>query len=325
MAAQTGLTRGVSALTSRIWRDGYMKATVLFLAADPFSEETKLELEKEYKAVYNALAGAQHGDAFPIGYYPDPATFDFIRLLLDSRPAILHFSGHGSPHDELIFVSEDGEAQAASTDALRTVFGALDEPARLVVLNACYSESQAKAITETVDFAIGMSSEITDEAAIVFSTEFYRALGENSSVAAAHGLGLAVLKMEQIPEAHIPRLICRRGADPRKAFIAMEYSEAAAGSEDADASKIVIGDIEVALNIPAGASSSGEAGTAAEGKFSLQVGDRIARGAKLGTVVGVAISPYGHPEVLFTADEDPGTIHQASMSLFSKLIVEPPH
>ncbi len=49
-----------------------------------------------------------------------------------------------------------------------------------VVLNACYSEPQARAIVRHIDYVIGMKQAIGDESAIKFSVGFYDALGADA-------------------------------------------------------------------------------------------------------------------------------------------------
>jgi len=85
---------------------------------------------------------------------------------------------------------------------------------RLVVLNACYSEVQAKAIAEVVDCVVGMKKEIGDEAAIIFAEYFYSALGYGRSVKQAFEQGKVALILESIPEGDVPVLIVRKGIDP---------------------------------------------------------------------------------------------------------------
>ncbi|GEM_PF-5898633 len=47
-----------------------------------------------------------------------------------------------------------------------------------VLPNACYSEVQAKAISQHVNYVIGMNKTIGDKAAIAFSVAFYDALAD---------------------------------------------------------------------------------------------------------------------------------------------------
>ena len=76
-----------------------------------------------------------------------------------------------------------------------------------MVLNACYSESQAQAIAKHIDCVIGMSNAIGDEAAISFAAAFYQALGYGRSVQAAFDLGCVQIDLENLDEQDTPKLL----------------------------------------------------------------------------------------------------------------------
>jgi hypothetical protein len=112
-----------------------------------------------------------------------------------------------------------GTSKPVSTAAMRALFRTLKDNIRLVVLNACYSEAQAQAIVENIDCAVGMSTEIGDQAAIIFAASFYRALGFGRSVQHAFEQGKVALLLEGIPEDKTPALLCRKGIDASKIFL----------------------------------------------------------------------------------------------------------
>ena len=49
---------------------------------------------------------------------------------------------------------------------------------RLVILNACYTRSEAVAISQHIDCVIGTNTSISDKAARVFAARFYQSLAE---------------------------------------------------------------------------------------------------------------------------------------------------
>lgn len=79
--------------------------------------------------------------------------------------------------------------------------------ARLVVLNACFSDAVAEALCSSVDCVVGMRGKIGDEAARSFAVGFYRALGYRRSVGNAIAQAVATLAAKQLPDEHLP--ICR--------------------------------------------------------------------------------------------------------------------
>ena len=81
---------------------------------------------------------------------------------------------------------------------------------RCILLNACYSEIQAIAISEHIDYVIGMNNAIDDKAAIAFAIGFYQGLGAGRTIESAYKLGCAQVRLQGIPE-HLTPVLVRRG------------------------------------------------------------------------------------------------------------------
>jgi hypothetical protein len=129
------------------------------------------------------------------------------RALLDFNPQILHFCGHGSGENGLVLENDAGEAKLVSTEALANLLKRFaDRGLECVVLNACYSEVQANAIIEHIDYVIGMNSSISDRAAIKFAQGFYDELGAGWSYEDAFYGGCNAIELEGIEEEHKPIL-----------------------------------------------------------------------------------------------------------------------
>ena len=92
------------------------------------------------------------------------------------------------------------------------------------VLNACFSHSQANAITQVIDCAIGMSAAISDKAATIFAASFYRAIGFGRSVQEAFEQGVAALTLEGTNESSTPQLLCRSGINPSRVSLLVDSS-----------------------------------------------------------------------------------------------------
>ena len=78
------------------------------------------------------------------------------------------------------------------------------------IFSACYSESQAQAIAENIEYVVGMNQAIGDKAAIAFSVGFYQALGAGRSIKEAYELGCVQIGLHGAPEYLTPILI-RKG------------------------------------------------------------------------------------------------------------------
>lgn len=115
------------------------------------------------------------------------------REILNSRPDVLHFSGHGDS-GLLVFEDTAGKAVAVSGDDLAGLVE-LVSTIKCVVLNACFSDSVSKLISPHVEAVIGCDVSIGDTAAILFTRAFYRALAHGESYQQSYLLAKNDLKL----------------------------------------------------------------------------------------------------------------------------------
>jgi hypothetical protein len=139
---------------------------------------------------------------------------DLLQYLNQHRPHIVHFSGHGDHTGEIVLSAGDGTGRRVSAAALADLFQCTNDAIRVVVLNACHSAAAVQAIGPHVDYIVGMRAPITDEAATIFASSFYSALGFRRTVPQAFEQAVAVLGMHSLVDRHIPELVSRPGADP---------------------------------------------------------------------------------------------------------------
>ncbi len=191
---------------------------VLFLAANPMST-VRLRLDEEVRAIDQVLRRANFRAQFDLREHWAVRAADLQELLLRHRPHIVHFSGHGSPTGELFLQDDQGEAQAVPVEALTQLFAILSDAVRCVVLNACYSASQAAAIADHIDCVIGVPDAIGDAAARAFTAAFYQALAYGRDVATAFDLGCNEINLLAPDEPSKPVLIAPH-CDPRQIVLA---------------------------------------------------------------------------------------------------------
>jgi hypothetical protein len=187
---------------------------ILFLAANP-TDTTRLRLDKEMRAIDEALRQAEFRDRFDIKQHWAVRAADLQALLLRHKPHIVHFSGHGGRSSRIILEDKSGRSRAVSPRALAKLFSVLKDNIRCVVLNACYSERQGQAIAQHIDCVIGMAKAIGDAAAISFAASFYQALGFGRDLKTAFDLGCVQIGLENLDEQDTPELLCER-VDPQK-------------------------------------------------------------------------------------------------------------
>jgi hypothetical protein len=180
--------------------------SILFLAADP-TNESRLRLGKEFREIQEKLQLAKTRDDISLYTRMSLRPTDIIQALLDESPNIIHFSGHGMSSGEICLENEMGEMHPVQPDALAKLFEQFSAQVDCVLLNACYSIIQAKAIAKHIRYVIGMRQTIGDDAAIAFSIGFYQALGAGRSVDEAYKLGCVQIRLQNIPEYQTPILI----------------------------------------------------------------------------------------------------------------------
>jgi CHAT domain len=203
---------------------------ILFLAANP-KQMSQLRLSEEVREIQEGLRRSQQRDAFVLEQRWAVRPKDVHRALLDLKPYIVHFSGHGigevirpglpqiadeetarkfisAQPDELAeglyLEDETGQAKLVDTAALAGLFELFADRIDCVILNACYSAAQAEAIAPYVPAVIGMNRAIGDRAAIEFAVGFYDALGAGEAIEFAYRSGCSRIRVEGIPEDLTP-------------------------------------------------------------------------------------------------------------------------
>ena len=188
------------------------KIKVLFLAANPEST-TRLKLDEEIREITSKIRASEYRDSVELisawAVRPD----DLLQYLNQYKPQIVHFSGHGSTSGDIILVDDYGQPKPVTSNALKALFATLKDNIQVVLLNACYTYSQAEAIVVNINYVIGMSTAIGDKAAITFAASFYRAIGFDRTVQEAFDQAKTALLLEGIPEENIPELLVRKGIE----------------------------------------------------------------------------------------------------------------
>jgi hypothetical protein len=176
-----------------------MSKTILILAANPV-ETSRLRLDMEVREINEGLRRSKVRDRFIIRSQWAVRYRDIRRALLDIEPEIVHFAGHGSRSEGIFLEDELGLPVIAHPETLANFFKLFSESVKCVLLNSCYSDTQAKAISKHIDYVIGIYKEVGDRAAIEFSLGFYDALGAGKSIESAFEFGrnaLALYSSEQ--------------------------------------------------------------------------------------------------------------------------------
>lgn len=178
---------------------------ILILAANP-KETTRLRLDEEVREIYAVLKQAREQGEIALEQRWAARFNDLQEVLLEFRPTIIHFTGHGAGNEGLAFENETGHVQLVKAQPLSSLLKLFSSHVRCVILNAAYSQIQAQAVANNIDYVIGLPIAIGDKACIAFSRGFYRALGANLSLEEAHNLGCVELQLCDVSESDFPIL-----------------------------------------------------------------------------------------------------------------------
>lgn len=129
------------------------KITVLFLAANP-NDTPKLSLDEEARSIQEKIRLSEYRDSIRFESRWATRSSDILQAINETNPTIVHFSGHGSPSGELALLNPDGSTKIVTKEAITMAMSTASDTIRLVVFNACFSESQALSIVEHIEAAI---------------------------------------------------------------------------------------------------------------------------------------------------------------------------
>jgi hypothetical protein len=215
-----------------------IRVVILYLGASPKGGQP-VAVDHELRQIAAVLRESPLRERIFLSSMPAVTADEFHRTLLANHPQILHFSGHGlqtSPEqptgvsrdikgNSIVIEEPTGLPRNVQSDSLFKLLDSFKDDLRLVVLNACHSEAQAKEIAVIVDAVIGMAYAISDAAAMSFSRAFYRALAHGMDLQRAFDLGCSQIQLDGRPaEAGIPCLFALR-ENPRDIVLVERVEE----------------------------------------------------------------------------------------------------
>jgi hypothetical protein len=194
------------------------KITVLFMASNPIGV-APLRLDEEAREIEEMIRKSEFRDSVSFVTKWAVRPLDVLQAINEENPTIIHFSGHGSEDDEIVFQKPNGEAKFVSKEAIVQTMMTSTDTIKLVFFNTCFSYGQAKAVVEHVDAAIGMNTSIGDDAARVFAAQFYSSIGFGLSLKKAFQQAKASLLLEGIDEVDTPELYVKDGLDASEIIV----------------------------------------------------------------------------------------------------------
>jgi hypothetical protein len=143
---------------------------------------------------------------------------DLQRLLLLYKPHIVHFSGHGSKKHKIILGGAPGRGKTIDQQGLVEVLALYNHHLRLVLLNACFTRTQARSLADVIDYSVGTGRGIGDKGSVAFAGAFYRALGFGKSIREAFDSARAELVLTKMPRTQGIELFVREGLSEKDPF-----------------------------------------------------------------------------------------------------------
>jgi hypothetical protein len=177
--------------------------TILIVSASPLDQD-RLRLGAEVRDIRHALQRSRNREDWKIESNEAITVDDLRRALLDYKPTILHFSGHGGGHGGLCFEDANGASNLAQAEPLARLLHHFKSQLKCVVLNACYSDVQAEAIRNEIDYVIGMNAAVNDTSATKFSVSFYDAIFAATDFRTAFDLGCTALDLNNMQDSDVP-------------------------------------------------------------------------------------------------------------------------
>lgn len=193
------------------------KTRILFIAASPWTN-SRILVDEEAREIDQRIHEGLYRDQFELYICPATRPGDLQRLLLRYQPHILHFSGHGSKQHRIILGGTKGRGKSVDQQGLASVLAHYNKHLRLVLLNACFTKTQARCISEVVNYSIGTGKGIGDKVAVAFAGAFYRALGFGKSVRDAFDSARAELALTKIPRSRGIELFIRNSVSEKDSF-----------------------------------------------------------------------------------------------------------
>ena len=186
------------------------KIRILFLSASSWSM-SRILVDEEAREISEKIHEGRYRDRFVVYKYPATRPDDLQRLLLRYQPHIVHFSCHGSKQRKIVLAGPRGGPKLLDQQGLANVLALYNNHVKLVVLNACFSNDQARSISRVIDYSIGTERPVGDKTSVAFAGAFYRALGFGKSIRDAFDSARAELTLTKMPRSRGIQLFIKKG------------------------------------------------------------------------------------------------------------------
>lgn len=181
---------------------------ILFMAANPKNTQS-LNLNTEYRTLQQEMRQGSKRDNFQWLSPIFAATLTEMMRGLNQQPNIIHFSGHGL-NKGLVLEDNKAYAQVVTNEMLDLLFKDLKGIVQIIVLNCCYSTTQAEFLSKLGCYVLGYNTPVGDKIAHSFAKGFYMGLSDGKDFKNALSSG-RVLAMGEQPKDKLPLAVWKDG------------------------------------------------------------------------------------------------------------------
>lgn len=187
-----------------------MSFNILLFWSSPKDRED-LRLVDEQNLI-EAFVNKNNSNEFEFNARGGARVSDLWEMVKDTKPKLVHISGHGTEENEVCFEDNEGYEEKVN---IHNIIEYLNDIGTIecLILNSCFSSKNIEEDRINFAFLIGMSKEIPNDTAHLFSNSFYSALLKEKSIRHAFKLALGRIKLSNIEESKIPKLIERHGIE----------------------------------------------------------------------------------------------------------------
>lgn len=178
--------------------------SILFLTSNP-TPGARSKLSEEIQQIGSKVQVADYPNRVILHQRQFLRPEDLAVAIIAINPDIIHFSS--SIEGYLGFEDKSGEIHPIPSYTLEALFERMPHQLQCVVLQNCYSESQARAIAHHVKYVIGLKVGTNERAAIAFATNFYQAIGMGLTIEHAYRIAHTTLILEGFSDDLIPVLL----------------------------------------------------------------------------------------------------------------------
>ncbi|HET6523173.1 CHAT domain-containing protein [Sphingopyxis sp.] len=164
---------------------------ILYIAGNP-ADAPSLQIQNEIQLLQHELNRVPTSESLELMVHPDLQFDQLVGVLGQFKPGILHLSAHGRD-DAILFAQREKGHVVLDARRLGQILTALKLRPRLIILNACRSETMAGELAEFADFVIGTDAPITNVGARQFAGTLYNRLANGDTLADAYTTASAVL------------------------------------------------------------------------------------------------------------------------------------